>query len=1060
MPETAKEAAFSTRYDKLNDAQKKAVDTVFGPVMVIAGPGTGKTEVLSMRIARLLLSEAQVQPQEILCLTYTDEATNAMRRRLVQIIGAPANKVQISTFHGFCNSVIQAAPDYFAKRSLQPITDLERAELMRGLLDDLPPGHPLRRLSGNIYYDIPRLSRLFEFMKKEAWTAEQISKAIDKHLDGLYDDPAYRYTRKGKGYEKGDLKQALVDEEKRRMEATRAAAQLFDGYLERMKAAGRYDFSDMILWVLQAFKEHPALLESYQERFQFILVDEFQDTNGAQSELLYTLTQYWEDPNIFVVGDDDQSIYEFQGARLRNIIEFYERCKEAGVQIIVLKENYRSTQAILDKATASIGNNLQRLIYQLQHLALDKNIVSKNARFAQGQTPQPIVRQYPNPLQEAADIVLQIEALKTAGAALHEVAVIYAQHKQAEPLITLMERKGLPYCVKRPVNVLELPLVQNILNIFRYLERESKEPFSAEAVLFEILHAPWFGIAPTDLAQVSLYLASLPRAKRTKWRFVLNNPLLLEANLNGPDHEACRLQLDTPQALHRAAQCLENWLQQLASLPLPLLLEKILYEAGIVDYLLHGADYVWDVQVLHTFFSFVREACVRAPRAGLKELLLMIEQMNEEGISLPAEKVIQQDNGVRLHTAHGAKGAEFEHVFLLGCTANFWEKKSGNHAEFKLPPTVLATVQGEESSAKEEVARRLFYVALTRARQHLHVSYSIATPEGKELAPSMFMDEISTPEERLRGLVSADEMVQALCLSMLPVPGPQIELANAAWIERTLQGLTMSYTNLSKYLRCPLAFYYECILKVPSLKSPALGFGIAVHHALEHFFDDMLQDGKVFPPKEKLIRYFEQKLFGERESMTDLEYQRRLEQGRQVLAEYYERNIHHWTTNVLVEQTIPRYMLDGVPVTGKVDKLEFDGNTCLVVDYKTGDPDRSVREHIAQPGEKYPKGGDYWRQMVFYKLLIENAPDARWHVRMGRFEYVEPGRTSGDWKTVEVPIFESDEQFVRTQLRDAYSRIMNHEFDTGCGKDDCHWCSFARKYELLRPVEFVEIDDV
>jgi DNA helicase-2/ATP-dependent DNA helicase PcrA len=233
-----------------------------------------------------------------------------------------------------------------------------------------------------------------------------------------------------------------------------------------------------------------------------------------------------------------------------------------------------------------------------------------------------------------------------------------------------------------------------------------------------------------------------------------------------------------------------------------------------------------------------------------------------------------------------------------------------------------------------------------------------------------------------------------------------------------------------------------------------------VHYALEHFFDDMLKAGKVFPPKETLIRYFEHKLFGESESMTTGEYQRRLEQGRQVLSDYYDRNIHHWSTNVIVEQTIPRYLLDGVPVTGKVDKLELDGNTCLVVDYKTGDPDRSVREHIAQPGEKYPKGGDYWRQMVFYKLLIENAPDARWHVRMGRFEYVEPGRSSGDWKTVEVPVFESDEQFVRAQLRDAYSRIMNHEFDTGCGKEDCHWCSFARKYELLRPAEVVEIDDL
>src|ERR1043165_4512447 len=152
MPSLPEEAALLTRYNKLNTAQKQAVDTIYGPVMVIAGPGTGKTEVLSMRIAGLLRSEAQVQPQEILCLTYTDEATNAMRRRLVQIIGAAAHKVQIFTFHGFCNTVIQAAPDYFSKRSLQPVTDLERAEMLYYMLDELPAGHPLRRLSGNVYY--------------------------------------------------------------------------------------------------------------------------------------------------------------------------------------------------------------------------------------------------------------------------------------------------------------------------------------------------------------------------------------------------------------------------------------------------------------------------------------------------------------------------------------------------------------------------------------------------------------------------------------------------------------------------------------------------------------------------------------------------------------------------------------------------------------------------------------------------------------------------------------------------------------------------------------------
>jgi len=1051
MSPITEEAAFLARYEKLNDAQRVAVDTIYGPVMVIAGPGTGKTEVLSMRIAQLLRSEAQVQPQEILCLTYTDEATNAMRRRLVQIIGPAAHKVQIYTFHGFCNSIIQAAPEYFSKRSLQPITDLERAEMLYTILDSLPPGHVLRRLSGHVYFDVPRLKNLFDYMKKEDRDPATISQAIDTYIASLPDDPEYQYKNNGKNYKKGDLKQAKIDDEIRKMEATRAAAYLFDTYMDRMREAGRYDFNDMILWVLRAFREIPALLQQYQERFQFILVDEFQDTNGAQSELLYILTDFWEDPNLFVVGDDDQSIYEFQGARIRNIIEFYEKF-EKRINLIILRENYRSSQPILDKATQSIGNNRQRLIHQLESLGLDKHITAANERFVQGaESLVPVITRYPNPVHEEADIVMRLEQLRNAGVPMHEVAVLYAQHKQADNLMKLMERKGLPYCVRKPVNVLLVPLIENIIQVLRYLEEERHKSFSAEARLFEILHAPWYGIAPTDIAQLSLYISSQRGEKKTYWRLILAQPLLLES-----------LNLQTVSALHRIGKCLDDWLQNISALTLPLLLEKIVYESGIIEYLLHSKDSVWDMQVLYTFFNFVRDNYERNPKASLSEFLSMIDRMNEEQISLSLEKVIQQDNGVRFFTAHGAKGAEFEYVFLLGVSSHFWEKKRGYNSEFKLPPTITATPENEESSAKEEVARRLFYVALTRAKKHLYISYPHQAQDGKDLTPSLFLEEISTIDQHKVHVVAPENMLSQLGWAMEPVPETRIELANQASIDRTLQSLTMSYTNLSKYLNCPLAFYYESILKVPFLKGEALAFGSAVHNALERFFTEMKAHDRVFPAKEDLIRYFEGYLYFEGESLPALAYARRLEQGRKVLSDYYDRNIQLWPTLVEIEYKVPRYNLEGVPVTGKIDKLELEGDTCTVVDYKTGDPDKSSKANTAPPDDKSPNGGDYWRQMVFYKLLLENAPDSRWRVSMGLFDYVEPGRTSGEYRQIRVPVFEQDEQIVRAQLRDSYTRIMNHEFHTGCGKPDCHWCNFARKYELIRAPEavFVEIDDV
>jgi DNA helicase-2/ATP-dependent DNA helicase PcrA len=1046
------EDIFKTRYNNLNKNQQAAVDAIYGPVMVIAGPGTGKTEVLSMRIANLLRSEAQVQPHEILCLTYTDEATNAMRRRLIQVIGTAAHRVNICTFHAFCNNVIQNNSEYFSLRSLQPITELERTELLHKMLEELPSGHIMRKLSGNIYYDAGRLNRLFDFMKRENYRPEDIAAAVDSYIESLPGREDYIYKKAGKGYSKGDLKQAQIDEEIRKMNNTKAAAELFDDYTARMKNAGRYDFNDMIIWVLDAFKMNPALLQSYQERHQFILVDEFQDTNGSQNDLLTMLTEFWEDPNIFVVGDDDQSIYEFQGARIRNIIDFYERYKE-NINIVILPHNYRSSQAILNKAGAAIKNNKLRLIHQLQELNLDKNIISSSGRFTDGaNTVAPIIKAYITILHEEADIVMQIEELQQQGVALNDVAILYAQHKQADNIISLFEKKGIPYSVKKPVNILELPLVEQIINILYYLEEERKQPFSAESILFELMHSPFCRIEPTDIALLSLYIQTNKQKEKALgyWRLVLNNILLLES-----------LNLRSVDALRRLGRNIDGWMTQQVDLPLPLLVEKIIYESGIVAHLLQSKDYTWNIQVLNTFFEYVKDSYNRNSKMKVAEFLRMIEKMQAENIAIPVQKVVQNENGVHFYTAHGAKGNEFEYVFLIGCTKNYWEHKKGNNNMFKLPDTVTNTDDDTEAN-KAEVARRLFYVALTRAKKHLHISYAVADNQNKPLEHSQFIDEISAPEERHDVSVATPGLLSHIEWAMTPVPDVRITLANNQWVERVLQQFTMSYTTLSRYLNCPVTFYYESILKVPFLKNDALVFGSAVHTSLERMFKQMKINSGKFPSLEDVVNTFNAALYSEAEALTPIQLERRLEQGRKILTEYYEYYSSGFHKEVEVEYKITRYILDGVPVTGKIDKMEFDGDNCIIVDYKTGDPDRYASALTKAPNEQEPLGGDYWRQMVFYKLLIENYEEKRWKVTGGMFDYIQKGSKSNEFKRIQVPMFVQDEEIVRKQLKDTYLRIMNHEFDKGCGKEDCTWCNFVKKYELVKQPqkEVVEIDDI
>jgi DNA helicase-2/ATP-dependent DNA helicase PcrA len=286
------ETKFREEYERLNEMQRLAVDTIDGPVMVIAGPGTGKTQILASRVGKILL-ETDTQPGNILCLTYTDAGVVAMRKRLLQFIGSDAYKVNIYTFHAFCNDVIQENLSLFEKTALDPISDLERIELFKELIDSFPKNHPLKRYRGDVYFEINNLQQLFSAMKREGWTPEYINKKIDEYIADIATRDEFVYKRKFKEFNAGDLKKDKIEEEKERKEKLRAAVNEFDRFQQMMRKRNRYDFDDMINWVIKAFEENKNLLATYQEKFLYILVDEYQDTSGTQNRIVQLLNNYW-----------------------------------------------------------------------------------------------------------------------------------------------------------------------------------------------------------------------------------------------------------------------------------------------------------------------------------------------------------------------------------------------------------------------------------------------------------------------------------------------------------------------------------------------------------------------------------------------------------------------------------------------------------------------------------------------------------------------------------------------------------------------------------------------
>ena len=1018
----------------LNPSQRKAVEQIDGPVLVIAGPGTGKTQILAARIGTILLN-TDTQAHNILCLTYTDAGAIAMRKRLFEFIGPDAYRVNIHTFHSFCNDIIQENLTRFGKLNLEAISDLEKIDLFRKLIHNLKAGNPLKRYRGDVYYEIKRLMELFSIMKKENWSAELIQEKADAYIEDIKnaeEDSEYhkkfRYQSNRKENKKGDFKPAFQDEVDK-IELLKAAAAEFNNYSELMKQAARYDFDDMITWILQAFQTDENFLLNYQERFHYFLIDEFQDTSGSQNELIRLLVNYWEEPNVFVVGDDDQSIFRFQGASVENLIN-YTKWYPQTLATIMLENNYRSTQNILDLAKSLIDINKERI----QMPGLSKDLIASHKDY-KDLNIEPAIIEYENPIAEFADITEQVaQLIFEQKIAPKEIAIIYKEHQAGEELARFFQEKNIPVTTKKKVNILTIPFAQKILNILRYIALETDIPYSGDEILFQILHYDFFNINPIDVAKITVAVNqhNYRNSKdKTAIRRLLNELNTKQSDMFEPASTAAMKTLSTD---------LEYYIKESVNITLQNLFEKIITRGGILAYILKSNEKTWYMQVLSSLFNFLKEESRKNPSLGLKDFIEKIDLLKENDLSLELNKILFNENGVNFLTCHGSKGLEFEYVFLMGANKGVWEGKRGRSNSYKIPDTLF---QSATEGEKQEELRRLFYVAITRAKAHLQISYVSQDLKNKPIERSLFVSEIisSANLKEQNKTVPANELVDFFSLNFNNEDAPVSTSAiDHEWVKSRLANYSLSVTHLNNYLSCPLKYYFQNLVQVPNGKNETMTFGSAIHWALEKYFRP-LQDGEEFPDQSQLINDFDWYMLKNREAFTKEQFERRTEYGHTIIPAYYKRYINHWHKIVALEKKIDHVEVNGIPIKGMIDKLEFFGRDVNVVDYKTGSYE-NAKKKMEGPTEKDPIGGDYWRQAVFYKILIDNYKVNDWNVISTEFDFVEPVKEV--YTKSKIMILPQDVAFVTKQIETVYGKIMNQEFNTGCGKKDCNWCNFVK----------------
>ncbi len=978
-------ALFEQEYAKLNEQQKQAVDTIEGPVMVVAGPGSGKTQVVALRVANIL-RKTQMRPSNILCLTFSVSGASAMRDRLRWLIGPDAYRVRIETIHGFCNDVIRTHPQVFEEFSaLEQVTDVQRYHLMNGIIDALPPGCPLINPKDRYGRTKDILSRISE-IKREDVPMSRLEQAVDVHRAAMRDK-----SKPGTKAHERNLRDA---------EKFAAFVDLYKQYQQVLREEGMYDYEDMIHFVLAALRQEDWLLASLQERYQYVLVDEYQDTNGSQSAVIETLTTYVDkqEPNVFVVGDDDQAIYRFQGANVRNMLAFRERFP--GCPVITLNVSYRSTQPVLDVAMRLIAHNEDRLVNKLDDI--DKTLVS-GRKEKDGPAPA-IVR----PVSDAVECFAIAELVEDAvkdGIPLTEIAVFTRNNDELFPIHEALISRGIPAQVTGKLDLLRHPKVRECITLL-----QAVTDVQSDSALSAGLACPCFGCHPADLGALWTYQREQNRdgEKKTTRVKLFDALTAVESTPDVLDH------LRKPKELLAARDLLLRIALQLPTFTLPDAMEALLRESGLLPKT-EEETVPLDVVALSEFFEHVKERCREHPQFNARQLLKDLDDRQEYGIPLRYAIPHIVDDGVQLLTAHGSKGLEFECVIIANFREKHWDNKRAP-AKLAMPEDLVFSSTDEDGMALQD-ERRLAYVAFTRAKKTLIISCPMRMTRGEkeqDIALSAFAAEAGPLEETEYDLRSPEKA------SLLLIKKQEVDEGLAAFLRHRLETFELSVTALNRYLENPQQFLWEDLLALPKAKKPELAYGTAVHAALQEWAIHVGR-GEDFG-LDALIEAFEKDL-NEREILTEQWKKELAHLGRQSLKRYYESRLFNLQPIVHgVEQRLSGRFGD-IPLKGMVDRIDLEqrnGSRVHITDYKTGRPktEKQAREE---------HNGGLYRQLTFYKLLSEVSPTMAGYEPVS-FTLDFIGERDEEPRVLRFEIPDSDVADLRKLVTEVWGRILALDF--------------------------------
>lgn len=1040
----------------LNKEQKHAVEYLDGPLLVLAGPGTGKTQLLSAKVA-YILEHTDTNPENILCLTFTESGASNMRERLGTMVGRAAAGVNIYTYHAFgsnileryknyaesfdrrLDSVIDGVTQYKIIKEIQsnlPVTSILKSAKIADLVETIQQAKSARlsatdltqiaernqsdsakiselateifaNLKPRMKYDLavdevyqPLATALSQMTTSDpiAGNIEPTANILLRELVNIMNEESAKEkpsisplsSWKTKRFEKQDddsfrLKDHIANKKLAELAKVMAA------YDAKLQEGGFFDFADMIEEAIRVLKEDRGFRLSLSEVFQYILLDEFQDTNPSQFELIKLLTDY-EKPVVMAVGDDDQAIFEFQGANASNLLDFQNYY---GAEIVTLLDNYRSTSEILDfshrvaeQVTDSFAK--QRGVAKILRSMMDifSGKKSESGANLMEITSSEIERhEFTSASDEYYWVADQIQALIQSGESPDDIAVIAPRHKYIAPLLPYFKERGIDIAYEKRSNLLDDPKLYELIVIARFCSELANGRQPAHRLL-EILSFPFL-----EVPALTAIRAVQRESRDTK--------SALEYLTASDDSQ-----------LQSIAQWLADLTMQSFEAPLELWFD---YLAGtrelngfcspFLSYYAAQSDPVEQFEFYENLNTLRNTAIshTHETKPHLQDFIAMLDDY--EAASAPIVKTSpyrDSAHSIQIMSAHKSKGLEFRHVFLIAVDELAWGKAKGNNNTFTLPCN-LAQIRHTGITDDEQL--RLLFVAITRAKQHLVMTNSIQDFSEKTVARLGYLNEQRDEKAEVQispylpeghqiihthydefDIDTRLDVVQRNWSAAYQVLTPDLRLL----LQDRLEGYRLTATDLTTFIDIvyagPEAFYRRRLLHAPDDPlTPQLALGNIIHHVFEQVTTQGISADEAFALCEAKA---------EELPLSPAEIQELQAKSRYSLEKSFaefDSILRHPDAKAEVNLSSEHLVFDGVPITGKIDHINIDksAKTIEVYDFKTGNyhPEKWASQKTLYK---------YAMQLGFYKLMLGLSPTYRnYTVTRGHILFVSPDDKEG-----------------------------------------------------------------